>query len=164
MSKTPWSFPDDPILHAALGRLAIAHTQLELILRYCVKVIADQDIQAALDATEGERISDLRERVKRLFKERQPTALEKNQLDALLGRAKLFSEERNTYLHSVFSETPEGRAIMKDANHRWGPAPSESAIDDVTKGILRLAKELNDARLNGFIKRVVARHKALKLP
>ena len=161
MSTTPWAFPHQPSLQAALGRLAIAHTQLELILRYCVKVLAELDIHAALDATDGERISDLRERVRRLFKERRPTEVEKNNLDALLGRTKRFSEQRNTYLHSVFSATPEGEAIMKGADHRWGPAASESAIDEVTIEILRLAKEINDARLDGgFIQQVVARHNA----
>ena len=50
---------------------------LELMLRYCVKTIAKQSLAEALDATEGERISDLRIRIKQLFKERRPTALEK---------------------------------------------------------------------------------------
>jgi hypothetical protein len=80
--------PKQPSLNEALGRLAIAHTHLELVLRYCVKTIANQSISEALDATEGDRISDLRVRIKRLFKERRPAALEKNTLDALLGRAK----------------------------------------------------------------------------
>lgn len=77
--------PNQPSLNEALGRLAIAHTHLELILRYCVKTITDQSIQQALDATEGECLSDLRIRIKQLFKERRPTALEKASLDAVLG-------------------------------------------------------------------------------
>jgi len=69
--------PNQPTLMEALGRLAIAHTHLELMLRYCVKTIADQTIQEALDATEGDRLSDLRVRVKQLFIERRPTAWRK---------------------------------------------------------------------------------------
>jgi hypothetical protein len=69
--------PDRLELHKVLGRFAIAHTHLELMLRYCVKTIAKQSLAEALDATEGERISDLRIRIKQLFKERRPTALEK---------------------------------------------------------------------------------------
>jgi len=137
-----------------------AHTHLELILRYCVKVIADQTVQQALDATDGNRISDLRVRVKPLFKERHPTALEKTELDALLGRAKRLSEKKNTYLHNAYSQTAAGRATVKNEDHRWGPAPSEAEIKKVTEDILRLANELNTARLNGFIKDVVLRHKA----
>ena len=154
------TIPRQPSLHEALGRLAIAHTQLELTLRYCVKTIANQTVADALDATEGDRISDLRVRIKQLFKERRPTALEKTTLDALLGRAKRLSEKRNTYLHSAWSQTAAGRAIMKDEDHRWGQAPSIAEINEVTEEISCLVSEINQARLEGFIKQVVSRHLA----
>jgi hypothetical protein len=136
----------------------MAHTHLELILRYCVKTIANLSIAEALDATERDRISDLRVRIKRLFKERRPTPHEQTTLDALLGRARRLSEKRNSYLHSTWSQTAAGRAIMKNEDHRWGQAPSEAEVNQVTDEILRLVSELNDARLNGFISRVVSRH------
>lgn len=87
------AIPQHQGLLEALGRLAIAHTQMELILRYCVKTIAEQSIQEALDATEGDRISDLRTKIKQLFKDRKPTSSEKNTLDALLGCARRLSEK-----------------------------------------------------------------------
>lgn len=156
--------PNQPSLTQALGRLAIAHTHLELILRYCVKTIADQTIEQALDATEGDRISDVRVRVKQLFKERQPTALEKTNLDALFGRAKHLSEKRNSYLHRAWSETAAGRAIMKGGDHQWGSAPSEEEILHAAEEITNLVTEINEARLHGFIKDVVLRHKASLVP
>jgi hypothetical protein len=107
------AIPQHPGLLEALGRLAIAHTHLELILRYCVKTIAKQSIEEALDATEGDRISDLRNKIKQLFKERRSTALEKNSLDALLGHAKRLSEKRHSYLHRAWSETDAGQAVVK---------------------------------------------------
>lgn len=48
----------------ALGHLAMAHTHLELILRYTVKTIAGLTVQEALDATNEERTSDVRKRIR----------------------------------------------------------------------------------------------------
>ena len=156
--------PNQPSLHEALGRLAIAHTHLELILRYCVKTIAEQTIQQALDTTEGDRLSDLRIRIKQLFKERRPTALEKTELDALLGQAKRLSEKRHSYLHRAWSQTAAGRATMKGEDHRWGPAPSEEQILQVVEELLSLVSAINEARLTGFIKNVISRFQSSPVP
>lgn len=151
------TIPTEPRLNEALGCLAIAHTHLELILRYCVKTIASQTIRQGLDATEGERISDLRTRIKRLFKERKATALEKNTLDALLGRAKRLSEKRNSYVHRAWSQTGAGKIIRKDEQHQWGAAPTEDEIMHAAREITQLVKEINTERLHGFIREVVLR-------
>lgn len=151
------AIPQHQGLLEALGRLAIAHTHLELILRYCVKTIAEQSIQEALDATEGERISDLRLKIKQLFKDRKPTSSEKNSLDALLGQAKRLSERRHSYLHRAWSETHAGHAVVKGEDHLWGPAPSSSEVEGVASEILTLGETLNHERLHGFIRDVVQR-------
>src|SRR5262245_456582 len=148
--------PTDQGLHAALGRMAMAHTQLELILRYCVKSIAGLQVEEALDATEGMRLSDLRRRIQRLFAEKKPTEGEKTQLDAILGRAKRLSEKRNDYLHRAWSQTQANRSIIKGSDHRWDEAPSVKDIDDVAEQILELSHQLNLARNGeGFIAEVV---------
>lgn len=156
--------PHQPRLNEALGRLAIAHTHLELILRYCVKTIADLTIKQALDATEGQRISDLRVRVRQLFNARKPTALEITRLDALLGHAKRLSEKRNSYLHRAWSQTDAGKIIMKDEDHQWGRAPSEEEILEVAGEITQLVGEINTERLEGFIKSVVLRSRESRTP
>lgn len=161
--KTPYvlhslTVPDEPDLQAALGRLAIAHTHLEFVLRYCVKTIADLSVEGALDATEGERISDLREAIKRLFKERRPTEIERTSLNELLGRAKRFSRKRNEYLHRVWSQTEAGKAIVATEDHGWKKAPSKEEIDSASQETLELVAELNFARNEGFISEVIRRH------
>jgi hypothetical protein len=149
--------PSRPELLGALGRLAIAHTHLELILRYCVKTITKQSVEEALDATEGDRISDLRIRIKQLFKERRPTALEKNSLDALLGHATRLSKKRHSYLHRAWSETDAGQAVVKGEDYQWEPAPSDAELERVVSEILSLGEKLNHERRHGFIKEVVQR-------
>jgi hypothetical protein len=154
------NMPTDPGLLQALGQLAIAHTQLELMLRYTVKTLSGQSLGDALDATSQDRISDLRERIKQLFRELKPTAQEKCQLDALLQKAKLRSDKRNGYLHSTWSATHDGQALMKGERHLWGPAPSQHDVEKITLEILTLCKQLNEARLHGFISKVVTRRNA----
>ncbi len=157
------AIPSKPELPAALGRLAIAHTHLELVLRYAVKSITGLSVKEALDATNGERTSDVRERVKKLFRQKEPTALEKCQLDALLGAAKRLSEQRNNFLHSAWSETEAGEALLKDGAYQWGAAPTVEQVDKVTNEILELVNQINNARLQGFVYDVINRHRETEL-
>ena len=80
------SMPSDQGLVMALGQLVIAHTQLELILRYTVKTVSGCSVSEALDATSQDRMPYLRERIKQLFKEHKATPTEKVRLDEI-GRA-----------------------------------------------------------------------------
>jgi hypothetical protein len=158
------ALPQHPGLLEALGRLAVAHTHLELILRYTVKTVAGVSLREGLDATEGERTSDVRRRIKKIFVQTKPAESEVVKLDALLNRARLLSEKRNEFLHSAWSETDDGQAVRKrEGDHRWVPARSKEDVDTVAVEIMLLAKEINDARLHGFIYEV-ARTKTISGP
>jgi hypothetical protein len=151
-------FPRDPHLLTALGKLAVAHTHLELVLRYTRKTLTGQSVAAALDATHKMRTSRVRGHIKQLFNAKQPTAEEVRQLDTLMSDAEKLTEIRNGYLHVAWSETAEGKTIRRTRNHRWGPAPSPQEVQQVTNQILLLMTTLNEARKNGFIAEVVKRH------
>jgi hypothetical protein len=153
------AIPEHPGLTEAIGRVTIAHTHLELILRYTVKTLAGLSVKDALDATQGERISDIRRRIRRLFAETKPTDSELIRLDALLGAARRLSEKRNTVLHSAWSETPAHQAVMKGEDYRWNPAPSNQEVNALTDEILVLVKKINDARLRGFLYEATKRRK-----
>lgn len=153
------AIPTHPGLVQALGALAIAHTHLELTMRYAIKTISGLSVSDALDATSQDRTVDLRERLKAMFKEQKPTAQEKCRLDALLERAKRLTESRNAYLHAAWSETPAGQAIIKGDDHSWESAPTKDKVERVTKDILELAVEINESRLaNGFISKIIQRN------
>jgi hypothetical protein len=149
------AMPQHPGLLEALGRLAVAHTHLELILQYTVKTVAGVSIIDALDATSGQRTSDVRRRIKKLFVQKKPPESEVVKLDALLNRARPLSKQRNDFLHSAWSQTEAGEAVRKGEDHRWVPAPSKEEVDTVTIKIMELATEINNARLHGFINEVV---------
>ena len=149
--------PNRPELLRALGRLTIAHTHLERILRYTVKTLSGLSGTKSLDPTKRKPISFLRKKVKRLFKKNNPSAAERSRLDELLEKAKLLSEQRHSYLHRAWSETPEGQAVLHGEGLQVEAAPSEAAIERVASDILALAKKINYARLYGFIHDVVQR-------
>jgi hypothetical protein len=148
------AMPTDPDLVMALGQLAIAHTQLELVLRYTIKQLSGLELKEALDGTAEDRMPDLRTRIKRLFKDKKATQTETLKLNALLLKANQLTEKRNDYLHAVYTRTPEGRALMKDVDHVWGAAPTADQVQEVTNALLTLYKTLNNARRNGFIAEV----------
>ena len=132
--------PNRPQLLEALGRLAIAHTHLERTLRYTVKTLSGLSGPKSLDPIKRKPISDLRKRIKKRFKKLHPTAAETYRLDELLEKTKLL------------------QAILLEEDLRLGAAPPEAAIERVASEILALGKQINDARLHGFIHDVVQRH------
>ena len=149
--------PNRPQLLDALGRLAVAHTHLELILRYTVKSLSGLSGSKSLDPTRRKSISDLRKRIKKRFKKHNPSAAEASRLDEFLEKAKLLSGKRNSYMHRAWSETEAGQTVLQGEDLQLGAAPSEAVIERVTSEILVLGKKINDARLHGFIHDVVQR-------
>jgi len=154
------AIPTRPGLTEAIGRLAIAHTHLELILRYTIKTLAELSVKDALEATNGERISDLRKRIRKLFVEKKPPASEVAKLDVLLGAAHRLSEKRNNILHSAWSETQAGAAVVKGEDYHWSPAPSKDEVNEFTDEILELVRRINNARTSGFLYEATKRPQA----
>ncbi len=142
---------------AALGRLAVAHTHLELALRYTVKTLTGLSVQKGLDVTHKESTRKVRQRVRRLFLQKKPIEQEISKLDALLNEASRLSDTRNNYLHSAWSVSEAGQPIIKLENHSWGPAPTTKEVEDAAKNIAALGAEINYERSDGFIRTVFER-------
>src|SRR5262249_52943721 len=143
--------PQHPELIAALGRLAVAHTHLELALRYTVKTLTGLSVQKGLDVTHRESMSKVRKRIRRLFVEKKATQQEIAKLDALLNESWRLSDIRNDYLHSAWSVSEAGLPIIKLENHSWGPAPTAKQVEDAAKNLASLGAEINYERSDGFI-------------
>ena len=146
----------DPRLTEALGRLAIAHTHLELVLRYTVKTLRGHGVSEGLKKTKREKVWSLREKINELFLATGPTPDDQLKLNSLLARAKNLSKMRNHYLHSAWSVTEAGKALIHGEDHVWKPAPTKEEVDRLTVNIVTLAKEINYERLHGFIKKSLA--------
>jgi hypothetical protein len=149
--------PNRPQLLEALGRLAIAHTHLERILRYTVKTLSGLSGPNSLDPTRRKSIAELRKKIKKRFKKHHSSPEETYRLDELLEKARLLSEKRNSYLHRAWSETQAGQALLYGEGLQLEAAPSEAAVERVVSEILALGKKINYARRYGFIHEVVQR-------
>lgn len=150
--------PKDQSYLAAFGKVGIAHSHLELVQRYLVKTLADIEMVEALDATESSRAAEVRKRVRKLARERGLPERVFCRLDALLERAASLSRERNNLFHRVVQVNRAGRFVQKGADQRWGPAPTVKELNQLAEKIQLLTEEMNEERLQGFIRDACREH------
>lgn len=155
--KVVLTIPNKPGLIEALGRLAMAHTHLEVILKYTFKTLSGLSVQEALAQMSKNRTSFVRKRIRRLFLEKQPTREEIDQLELVLERAKALSAKRNELFHAAWSESPAGEPLMKAEGTSWGPAPTQAEVECLATALVELSEQLNYERLHGFIRQVAQR-------
>lgn len=148
--------PDDVELLKAAGRVAFAHGQLELALQMTVKTLAGISVREALDATDTMKAYELREKIKKLFRQKTKNEVSKSKLDALLNKAKRLSERRNKFIHRPWAKNAQGEWVVKDEEHEWGPPPSVEELNLLASDISQAMNEFNDARLRGFVKEVAS--------
>src|SRR5689334_9967563 len=120
-------------------------------MRMTIKTLAHIEIKEALDATAHAGSSELRQRVRKLSKQRLGEGQALLKLQALIERCRRATEERNDVVHSVVARELDGDFRRKDTDHRWQTLPTITALEALASQILGLTKELNDARLEGFL-------------
>lgn len=149
--------PEDPILLAAFGEVALRHEHLVHILRMLIKTLADLDVNEALDATAFDGASVLRERIRKLAKQRLGEGQALLKVQALVERCRRATDKRNEYVHSVWAQELDGEAMRRDTNHQWQPIPTVVELNALSRELLALTQELNHARLEGFIFEALAK-------
>lgn len=144
--------PDDEGLLAAIGKVAVRHGQLDYMLRMTVKSLANLSIRQALDATERQGSRELRERIRKLAKQRLGEGQTLVLLDGLLARARRASARRNQLLHGLWAAHLDGEAVLRHDDETWHPLPTAAELDAVAVDLHDIATEINFARLDGFLK------------
>ncbi|WHZ25331.1 MAG: hypothetical protein OJF51_000126 [Nitrospira sp.] len=143
--------PEDQTLLAAFGELTLRHEHLNHALRMTIKTLANLEVNEALDATAYEGASNLRGRIRKLAKQRLGEGQVLLKLEAIIERCRRATEKRNSYVHSVVGKELDGDACQKSEDHRWQPLPTSRDLKRLSDDILCLTKELNDARLEGYL-------------
>jgi hypothetical protein len=143
--------PTDRELLAAFGELSLRHEHLTHILRMTVKTLANLEVSEALDATAYEGASALRERIRRLARQRLGEGRPLLQLQALLERCRRASEKRNDLVHSVWARELDGEPKLRSTDHTWRELPSVQQLQALSSEIRELTQSLNQARLEGFV-------------
>lgn len=155
-SMVSLEIPTDAELLQAAGRVALAHGQIEHTLRMTVKSLSGLSVQEALDATDTMKVYELREKIKKLFKQKSCDESAKTKLDALLNKAKRLSDKRNGLIHRPWAKDSQGQWVVKEEDHAWGQPPSIDELNQLAEDISETAVELNTARLCGFIKEALS--------
>jgi hypothetical protein len=149
--------PDDPQVQAAIGTIALRHGQLEHVLKMTVKSILKMEIRDALDATDHQGTAELRKRIRKLAKQKFGDGDVLVRLDALLYRSRLLTARRNTYIHSFWGYDDEGTPVISGDEHEMRPIPTVSQLEDLANELANITKELNYARLEGFLAEALKR-------
>jgi hypothetical protein len=144
--------PEDPAVVAAVGRIALRHVQLDYILRMTIKTLAGLSIKDALDATARLGSRDLRERIRKLARQRLGEGAPLLRLEAILQRAAKATDRRNHLLHTLWAHELDGVPVIRDEeNHTFKAISTPAELDVVAGTLAEIASELNMARLDGFL-------------
>jgi hypothetical protein len=144
--------PDDPAVVAAIGRIALRHGQLDYILRMTIKTLGGLSIQDALDATARLGSRDLRERIRKLARQRLGEGAPLLRLEAVLQRAAKATDRRNHLLHTLWAHELDGAPVIRDENdHSFKAISAPQELDAVANSLAEITAELNAARLDGFL-------------
>jgi hypothetical protein len=150
-----FTLPSDPVLLAAIGKIAVRHGQLDYVLRMTVKSIEGLGILDALDATERQSSSELRQRVRRLAKQKMGDGPALVRLDALLNRSRRATDRRNELLHGLWAADLDGLELIRHEGHDWRDVPTASELESLATELEALTFQLNEARLEGFLKQAL---------
>lgn len=98
--------------HEAVGQVAIAHGQMDYMLRVIIKSLSGRALRDVLDDTERTPTSQLRSAVEALGESRSGGGHELNDLKTFLGRARELSDRRHRLMHDVCALNDEGEPVV----------------------------------------------------
>lgn len=144
--------PQDQELLAALGEVTLRHEQLNFILKMTIKSIARLSSNEAFDATQYEGARTLRDRIRKLARQKLGEGEPLLKLQVLLTRAGRLTKRRNELTHGIWAKELDGSSGVMEAFGVLQPLSSLNELENLAKEIEALTKELNHARLEGFLK------------
>ena len=143
--------PTDQSVLAALGKIALCHGQLDNQLRMLIMDLASVTKTEALDATHRDGSGQLRDRVRRLAKQRLGEGKALVRLQALLERAGRLTSKRNELVHSVWGTVLDGGPVIRSDDHEFRNAPTAEELETIVEQIDVVLDEFITARLEGFL-------------
>jgi hypothetical protein len=144
--------PEDQQVLAAIGKIALRHGQLDYALKMAVRSLAGITTREAIDATARQSSRELRDRVRRLARKRFGEGEVLVRLDAVLERSRQATEKRNELLHGLWGTELDGGPVMRTHGHEFRAIPSTAEIEAAADDLAQVAKDLNFARLEGFLR------------
>jgi hypothetical protein len=155
--------PDDQELLAALGKVTLQNEHLNHILKMTIRSLANLTPQEAIEATQYEGARLLRERIRKLAKQRLGEGQPLLKLQALLTRAGHLTDKRNKLTHGIWAKDLDGDPGIMEVFGELQPLPLVVELDNLASEIQDLTVELNRARLEGFLSVAIEQKKQSKM-
>lgn len=154
-----FEIPNDPALLAAIGAVTLHHSQLDHVLRMTIKTLSGVSIPDAMNATRFDGASTLRERVRKLAKDKLGEGAALIRLQALLERCRRATEKRNELVHGVWYRNLDSETLMRAVGQEARRIPTIGELVALAVELDNLATELNAARLKGFLAEALEKKK-----
>jgi hypothetical protein len=149
--------PDDPAWLQAFGKVSVVHTHLDHILRMLIKTLANVTVEIALSATDAEGSAVLRDRIKKLAKQRLGEGAALLKVQDIVERCRRVTERRNELIHTVIASDWNGaEAVVYKVGRATGPLPTVQDLEELTEQMGQLIHEINAARLGGWLAEALA--------
>jgi len=116
-----------------------------------IKDLTGVDQTEALDATARDGSRELRERIRKLARQRLGEGVALVRLQALLARAGRATDKRNELMHAVWGTELDGGPMLRGDDHKFRPTPSVTRLEKLVDEIATILEDLIQARLNGFL-------------
>jgi hypothetical protein len=150
--------PEDPEWLKAFGRVSVVHTHLDHILRMLIKTLANVTVEVALNATDGEGSAALRDRIKKLAKQRLGEGAALLGLQDIVERCRRVTERRNSLIHAtIASDWLDTEAMLYRAGFPAAPLPTPQDLESLEKEMGQLIGEINQVRLKGWLAEALAK-------
>jgi hypothetical protein len=145
--------PEDTRLLAALGEISIRHGHLDHILKMMIRTFTEVTPQEAMDATARVGSWSLRDRVKKLARNKLGDGAALVKLQALLERCSRMTDRRNALIHILCGEDTDGNPVAATEDLAiWKPMPSVPDLNALSTDLQKLIDDLKSARSkSGFI-------------
>jgi hypothetical protein len=150
--------PEDPEWLKAFGRVSVVHTHLDHILRMLIKTLANVTVEVALNATDTEGSAVLRDRIKKLAKQRLGEGAALLGVQDMVERCRRVTERRNILIHTTIASDWEGaEAKLYRAGRPPASLPTTEDLENLTNEMNQLIGEINKARLKGWLADAIAK-------
>jgi hypothetical protein len=151
--------PNDRDLLATFGEVALRQEHLTHILRMTIKTLADLHPDEALDATAYDGSRQLRERIRKLARQRLGEGKPLLKLQALLERCRRATDRRNELIHGIWAKELDGEPVRRNTDHTWHPLPTVEDLRNLSNELQALTETLNTARLDGFLSEALSKRR-----
>lgn len=151
--------PQDKDLLAAFGEVALRHEHMNHILKMTIRTLADVTIEEALTATKYESSRQLRDRIKKLAKQKLGEGSPLLKLQAIINNCEKLTSKRNEFVHGLWVSELDGDAYVRDAFGNNKSLPTVQELIELAEEIENLTKKLNSERLEGFLHQELSKRK-----